>query len=425
MTCDARPLVMHVIHHLVIGGMENGLVNLINRLPHESIRHAVVCIEDFTEFRQRIIRRDVEIVALHRSRVGAMRVRRQIYALCRRWRPDIVHARNLSGLDALLPSLLAGVPVRIQGEHGWDVDNLDGQRWKPAILRRLHSPLVTRYVTVSRDLAAFLTSRIGVNAERITTICNGVDANHFMPGAPRAALDLPPSHMPQPGRFVVGTVGRLRRIKDQGTLIDAVARLVERSPGARAAVRLLIVGDGPERADLARRADARAIADLVHFAGARHDVAEWLRAMQVFVLPSLNEGISNTLLEAMASGLPTLATAVGGNMELVVDGHGGGLFSPGDAEALARRLEAYLLDPALLARDARAARARALTHFDLDGMVLRYGDLYQQLLGRDPGAPSIEVAIASMRHKPAPAPEDASDRSFTIANGHFPRTPTG
>lgn len=385
MKVENRPLVMHVIHHLHIGGMENGLVNLINRLPTESVRHAVVCVEDFGEFRNRISRPDVEVFAMHRSRVGAMHVRRKIYALCRRLRPDIVHSRNQSGLDALIPSLLAGVPIRVHSEHGWDVDNLNGERFKPALLRRLHSPFVTQYVTVSDNLAHFLTQRIGVKPDRIKRIYNGVDLGRFKPGPLSPTLDLPLSHVPQSGRFVVGTVGRLQRIKDQATLIRAVAALIARRPCARELVRLLIVGDGPERDDLTQCASQCGIAEIAHFAGARHDVAEWLRAMQVFVLPSLNEGISNTLLEAMASGLPTLATAVGGNPELIVDGQVGGLFAPGDVESLSQRLEAYWLDPTLLARDARAARARASTHFDLDGMVGRYGELYRHLTRPDNG----------------------------------------
>jgi len=106
--------------------MENGLVNLIHCLPHDRYRHAVVCIEDASEFRQRIRRPDVEVFPLHRSKIGVWEVQRKIHGLCTRLRPAVVHSRNQSGLDALLPARLAGVRTRIHGEHGWDVGDIDG-----------------------------------------------------------------------------------------------------------------------------------------------------------------------------------------------------------------------------------------------------------------------------------------------------------
>lgn len=380
MTGDERPLILHVIHHLVIGGMENGVVNLINHLPETSFRHAIACVEDFSEFRQRIRRDDVEVVALHRSQIGAMRVRRALFGLCRQWRPRIVHSRGLSGLDALLPAVLAGVPARLHGEHGWDVDNLRGERWKPALLRRLHAPLVSHYVAVSQDLAQYMVERVGIRAARITTICNGVDTERFAPDGGEPPATAPPHIFgPRQGRCVIGTVGRLRPVKDQATLVAAVARVIEQQPGWRERIGLLIVGEGPARPGLAQLAEGLGIADRVHFTGASANVADWLRAMDVFVLPSLNEGISNTLLEAMASGLPTLATAVGGNTELVAEAEGGGLFTPGDVQALAARIAAYVADPALRSRDGALSRARAEREFSLQRMVTRYEDLYRRL----------------------------------------------
>ena len=142
MSEDPRPLILHVIHHLYMGGMENGLVNLLNRMPDSRFRHAIACVEDYSDFRRRLRRMDVDVIALHRSRVGVWEIRRAIFNHCRRLRPAVVHTRNLSGLDALLPARLAGVPRCIHGEHGWDVNDLHGDHWKPVLLRRLHSPLI-------------------------------------------------------------------------------------------------------------------------------------------------------------------------------------------------------------------------------------------------------------------------------------------
>jgi len=154
------PLILHVIHHLVIGGMENGVINLVNSLPAADFRHVVLCIEDFSEFRERLQSKDVQVIALKRSAVGIWRVRRDIYRICRELRPAIVHTRNLSGLDALLPARLAGVSRLLHGEHGWDVDDLQGTNLRPVLLRKLHRPLVSKYVTVSKDLERYLVERV-------------------------------------------------------------------------------------------------------------------------------------------------------------------------------------------------------------------------------------------------------------------------
>ena len=379
---EASPLVLHVIHRLATGGLENGVVNLIDGLRGAGFRHAVACIEDVSDFRRRLARQDVEFVALHRSRVGIWRVRRQIYALCRRLRPAIVHTRNLSGLDALLPARLAGVGRCVHGEHGWDVDDLQGARLRPALLRRLHSPLVDRYVTVSKDLERYLVRRIGISPSRITAICNGVDVERFAPARVKP-VHLLPAAWRAATPFVIGSVGRIQPVKDQAALVRAFARLVAERRELRARLRLAIVGDGPLLPALRELAQSLGVADIAWFPGALDDVPEVLRLFDVFVLPSLNEGISNTILEALASGLPVAATRVGGNVEIVDDGRTGRLFAPGDVAALAGLLGEYVDDPGLRGAHAAAARRAATERFSLDAMVAQYRALYESLLARD------------------------------------------
>jgi sugar transferase (PEP-CTERM/EpsH1 system associated) len=378
-TSDGPPLILHVIHHLLVGGMENGLVNLINHLPAERFRHAIVCIEDFSDFRQRIERDDVDVFALHRSRNGAAGVRREIYRLCRRLRPTLVHSRNLSGLDALLPARLAGVKSSVHSEHGWDVDNLDGSRWKPRLLRRLHSPLVDEYITVSKDLRRFLTECIGIAPRRVTQIYNGVDVGRFAPAQSLSPASSLPEGFEGAGTVRIGSVGRIQPVKDHSTLLEALAKVVERRPELRASVRLILIGDGPLLEAIRDQARRLGIADIAWLPGPSNCVPEILRALDVFVLPSLNEGISNTILEAMASGLPVLASAVGGNVELVNDGVTGRLFGARDASTLAARLEEYLLDAGLRQQHGAAARQAAVRRFSLETMVDSYGALYERL----------------------------------------------
>ena len=124
LTVSKTPIfIVHVIHHLHTGGLENGLVNLINHLPRDRFRHAVVCVEDFSDFKQRIERDDVEVYAMHRSRIGVWRLRWRLLKLLSELKPDIVHSRNMSGLDALLPARSLGIKT-IHSEHGYDVDDV-------------------------------------------------------------------------------------------------------------------------------------------------------------------------------------------------------------------------------------------------------------------------------------------------------------
>lgn len=377
---DRRPLILHVLHHLVIGGTENNLVNLINMLPHDRWRHHVLCVEDYSEFRSRILRSDVEVVALNRSKVGVWRMRRRIYEECQRLRPAIVHTRALSGLDALPPAWLSGGAALLHSEHGWDVDNLKGRNRRPVLLRKLHSMFVDKYLVVSKDLQRYLVRQVGIRPSRINQVYNGVDTERFRPRASSSRVGLPEG-FGGVGEFVVGTVGRLQAIKDQVTLLRAVALLRQNNPGLLGRIRLVIVGGGPLEQDLRAQASELKINDVTWFSGAVTNVVEILPNFDLFVLPSLMEGTSNTLLEAMACGVPVVATPVGGNLELIQEGRFGQFFAAGDAAALAAQIERYAASPSMSSEHGREARKFVEDAFSIPAMMSRYGALYESLLG--------------------------------------------
>ena len=357
--------------------MENGLVNLINHLSRHKFKHAIVCIEDFSDFRQRITRDDVEVYALHRTQIGVWRLRWRLLKLLFDLQPDIVHSRNMSGLDALLPARWLGIKT-IHSEHGFDIDDVHGRAWKKAWLRRFHSPLIDRYVTVSRDLERILIQESGIASRRVKQIYNGVDTEVFYPKTERCLTKLPIEWQHQ-DLFVVGTIGRVQPIKDQATLVRAFAQVVQCGSRANVSLRLMVVGDGPALNDLRQLAFDIGVERFVWFTGARADVSDLLQTMNLFVLPSLNEGISNTLLEAMACGLPVLATAVGGNVELLVENVMGSSFSPGDHDSLAAMICAYIEDPERLRNHSAAARRRAVENFSLQAMVSSYQNVYESI----------------------------------------------
>ena len=133
---DPRPLIAHVVFRFDVGGLENGVVNLINHLPRDAYRHAVISLTDITDFRRRVSRTDVEFIALEKPPGHAYRFYPRLYRLFREMRPAIVHTRNLAALETVVPAWVAGVPVRIHGEHGRDMLDLHGANRKYQWVRR-------------------------------------------------------------------------------------------------------------------------------------------------------------------------------------------------------------------------------------------------------------------------------------------------
>lgn len=376
------PRVVHVLHRFDTGGLENGVVNLINRLPADRFRHAVVALDRVVDtFAARVTRTDVEFISLHKPPGPTRRIFPQLWRLFRDLRPDIVHTRNLVALDCQVPAWAAGVPVRIHGEHGRDVGDLDGSNRKNQWNRRLLRPFVQQWVALSQDLASTLTGPVGVPAARVQRICNGVDADRFRPSA-GARAPLAGCPYTDPRLWLVGTVGRMQTVKNQVGLARAFVQALVAAPALRERLRLVMVGDGPLRAQAAAVLQQAGMADLAWLPGERADVPEVMRGLDAFVLPSMAEGISNTILEAMASGLPVLATDVGGNPDLVAAGQTGLLVPAGDDDAMAAALLQWTADPAAATAMGRAGRARVEEEFSLQAMVAAYQGLYERLLER-------------------------------------------
>ncbi|HVO91163.1 MAG TPA: TIGR03088 family PEP-CTERM/XrtA system glycosyltransferase [Casimicrobiaceae bacterium] len=398
MSARTPPLIAHVIHRLAVGGLENGLVNLINRLPAERFRHAIVCMTDATDFARRIARPDVRIVELHKTPGHSLAIQRQFIDVFRELQPAIVHSRNLGALEAQLAAALARVPIRIHGEHGWDVSDPDGTSWRYALLRRLHAPLVHRFIALSGHIERYLHERVGIRSDRIDRICNGVDCDRFRPDVASRAR-FPHEPFRDPNLVVVGTVGRLEPIKDQLNLAQAFVLARQRHPEVAQQLRLAIVGSGSLRSDIEQVIAGGRAAAMTWLAGERGDVADLLPAFDIFALPSRAEGISNTILEAMACGVPVVATDVGGNAELVAVAQSGDLVPPRNPAALADSIARLARDKALRMRMGAAARASAVTQFSLDEMVRRYALVYDGELKRRPDlavAPAMTAQEATV-----------------------------
>lgn len=285
-----------------------------------------------------------------------------------------MHTRNWGAVDGILGARFAGVRAIVHGEHGRDMIDPNGRLLKRNLFRRATARWVDSYITVSEDLRHWLTGVVGIRPEKVQTIINGVDTQRFHPDE-RSRVRV--AHAFDPRQVVIGTVGRLDPVKDQQLLLRAFASL----KGCHRDLVLLIVGHGPCREELEKLARDLRLGPECRFMGLRTDTPEMYNLLDVFVLPSIAEGISNTILEAMASGLPVVATAVGGNRELVVSGETGALVPAQDAGDLAAAIERYIESPALRLRHGAAGRKRAIEAFDLARMVSRYEAAYLAVVG--------------------------------------------
>jgi len=377
---DPRPLVAHVMYRFDTGGLENGIVNLINHMPAERYRHAVIALTEVTDFRKRIHRNDVQFISLNKAPGHGFWLYPKLFRLFRQLRPAIVHSRNLAALEVQLPAWLAGVPVRIHGEHGRDVGDLDGSNVTLQRVRRFYRPFVSYYLALSRDLAQYLTGIIRVPNHKVLQVYNGVDSLRFHPGQPDQAVAACP--FSRPAHWLLGTVGRMQAVKDQPTLARAFIRALEIAPALKQRLRLVLIGDGPLRAECQQLLTTANVAELAWLPGERSDIPELMRGLDCFVLPSLAEGISNTILEAMASGLPVIATNVGGNADLVTAGITGAIVPSADPEAMAQEIVHLATQSDTAKSMGLAGRSTIEQKFSMEAMVATYQGAYDKLLHR-------------------------------------------
>ncbi|MBC7703378.1 MAG: TIGR03088 family PEP-CTERM/XrtA system glycosyltransferase [Rhodoferax sp.] len=369
---------LHVVHRFDTGGLENGLVNLINHMPAQRFRHAVMALTEVSDFRLRVQSDDVQFIALNKSPGHGVKLYPRVWHLMRQLRPAVVHSRNLGPLEMQVAAAAAGVPVRLHGEHGRDMNDLDGSNRNLQRARRLYAPFVHHWVALSADLRNYLIDSISVPQRRTSQIYNGVDEIRFSPSEmPASLLGCP---FGAPAHWLIGTVGRMQGVKAQTVLARAFIRALELEPTLSSRVRLVMVGEGPLRAASQSLLAEAGVAHLAWLPGERGDVADVMRALNCFVLPSLAEGVSNTILEAMASSLPVIATRVGGNPELVDDSRTGYLVPADDVESMAQRLIWLAKGPAAAAAMGREGRRVVVQRFSMQAMVGAYQGLYDQLL---------------------------------------------
>ena len=371
----ARIRILHVLHGFGTGGTEQGVRKLLDGLRSQDFEQ-LVCVAGRGQTDAE--HNGVRIMALRPSgRSGGFAVARLIQIIARE-KPDIVHSRNWGAIEAVPAAQLAGIQGIVHSEHGLDVSNMQGEIWRRRTFRRLCFRWAHRVFMVSEGLRRHWSRELGIPEATIEVIPNGVDTVKFRFDSDararlRTQLNLSNSSV------VVGTVSRLDPVKDHETLLRAAEEVVARGLD----LHVVIVGEGPEKAKLQQQVrNNPGLSSRVHFVGEVQDVPGWLSSFDVYALPSLAEGMSNTLLEAMSVGLPALATSVGGNAEVIQHGCSGLLFEPGDVTHLAELLMRMVSQPEWRRAVGEQARLRIENCFSLEKMLARYADLYRELAAR-------------------------------------------
>jgi sugar transferase (PEP-CTERM/EpsH1 system associated) len=356
------------------------MINVIQRTDPGKFEHYVCTVRNGGPLADHLRESGVPVFPLVRN---GKRPRLQVPHLLQRIRairPAIVHSRNWGAIEAVFAaSIVRGCGV-IHSEHGLEAQT---EPFRRRVIRRGAFELSDQVFTVSNQLREFHSSASGFPSSRITVIHNGVDTDRFRP-RPEHRAELRHRFGIHPEEFCFGLVARLDQVKNIPLLLSALKRFAVH--GQR--WRLLIAGDGPEYDTLHTMVETSDVLRLgVGMLGELRDVRDFLNAVDAFVLPSLFEGTSNSLLEAMASGLPVIASAVGGNTELVGP-ESGLLFPPQDVDALSQCLATLQSNVDLRMRLAEGARSTVERHFSITAMVSSYERLYEGVASGRSALPS-------------------------------------
>ena len=359
MTTDSshpRLRIAHLTQGLEVGGQERLLVEMARHRDTTRFDWTVIVLGPRGPLADAIESAGVRVITLDTPTGFRVGLWRQLARLFRQERFDVVHTHDDRPLIYGMPAAWwAGVPRRIHTHHHGQLAKF-GRR--QLFLMRQAARFAQHFVCVSRDSARYMTEQ-GVSAARVQTIWNGIDLSHF-------AYQGPTDEGP------IVTVARLSPEKDIANLLRAAQQVVKAFPH----LRFEIAGDGPCRAELTQLARDLHLSDHVLFHGEVRDIPALLSRARLFVLPSLSEGISLTLLEAMARGLPVVTTHVGGNPEVVVDGATGFLVPAANPEVLAKAIELLAADPSRGRQMGIAGRQRVENYFNIRTMMAQVEALY-------------------------------------------------
>ncbi len=360
---------MHVVLSLEPGGMENGLTNVANRLPESEFETRICCLLNAGEFSARL-KNGTLLRTLDKPPGFSWRTVKQLSALVREWQPDIIHTHNIGTLIYTVLAL-PWMPrcILLHGEHAEFSDS--ELTIKRCFQRRLAYAAVDRLVPVSNSLAEHLVVH-GAEREKIFAIPNGVDTDRFRPSDGKAArkkLQLPEQ------AFVIGNVGRYGEFKRQDMLVEAFNRIAAGQPDVHL---LLVGGGGPMEQTVRAMVAASPYQNRIHLAGFQTDTRDYYQAMDLLVIASTCEGLSNAALEAMSSGVPVACHTSCGASDIIENGRTGQVLAMNTSEDIAALVEDLIVRRADLRAMGNAAREYIINHHSIHKMIESYATLYRE-----------------------------------------------
>jgi sugar transferase (PEP-CTERM/EpsH1 system associated) len=371
---DRRPVVCHIIHALGLGGAEVLVDQMVRRMS-QRFRCVVAVLDEVGEIGERLRRDGFVVECLNRSPGIDMKCARRLHAFAEQQGVDVLHAHQYTPFfQAMLSRGLTGQRPVVFTEHGRHHPDLPSA--KRILANRLMLRRQDRIVACGEAVRTALVKKEGLPAGRVEVIYNGVDLEELGTAAPDARNRIRQEFGFTASDFVVIQVARLHPLKDHRTAVRTMARLQD----SRTGLRLLIVGEGEQRAAIEADVAQAGLESLVRLTGSRTDISDLLAASDAFLLTSRSEGIPLTVIEAMAAELPVVATDVGGLGEMVQSNLNGYLAPAGDEIALATALQHLHDDPCLRRGMGEVGNHMAHQRFSLSLMLDRYAAVYQQVL---------------------------------------------
>lgn len=379
MLANKKINLIHVVDRLEIGGMENGVVNICNRLDQSQFNPMICCLNGEGAMTKRL-HNNVKIYNLmFNGKISPFNLKK-VASVFRRQRVDIVHTHGWGGgsFEGILAAKIAGVPIIINGEHGSFFE-----KWYQLIIQKILFKICNANLAVSSSLREQLVIKYRFSKDKIKVIENGVDLEKFSGRFSRRSviekLKREGFHV-KSDLLTIISVGTLKPEKNQKLLLDALNIINQDMHGIP--VQILFVGDGQDRRILTDVVRNYSLTEKVFFLGNRTDIPELLSLSDILVSTSItrHEGMSNVMLEAFASGVPVIATKSVGASELVQDGYNGFLIEVNNKRKLSKSFRLLYEHPDLLLRLRKNARETAIKSYSIEVMIKKYQDLYFKLI---------------------------------------------
>lgn len=361
--------ILHLVLSMDTGGLENGVVNIINGLDETKFTSVLCCIKHGGDLISRI-NKDIKVIELNHYSGIEYQPLKELKRVISEESIDIVHTRNHKPfLFGFIAAKILSRTALVHSEHGKDYPfNIIKM-----FIQKMCTYFTNEVVALTRDIKSNMVRHVGIRSEKIQVIINGVDTVKFSPSVKKPELIREFGIME--GDIVVGAVGRMVAVKNYPELLLSARDVISVCPN----IKFIIIGDGPELETIKGLTHHYGLTENVYLPGNRDDIDDVLRLLDVYVLTSTNEGLSNTLLEAMSTSLPVVVSRVGGNTEIVNSDLVGYTYLSGDNDELTNKILKLYKNKELRENIAASARNHVIENYSLDNMINNYSNLYENV----------------------------------------------